>query len=150
MHKGDTIPGLLFTVVGVFFLIPALKLGFTSSTSDGVPGAGFFPAICSVIVIILGLAVSIDGIRKKGAFVYFEMDEEQRKNKIPFFVTIAAIIFFFFIWKFTSFFIAVPIFAFGMNVFLKRSILFNILFTVILTVCIYLAFTKLLMINFII
>ena len=53
MHKGDTIPGLITAVFGYSVAIYVLledTMRWNAQSSDGVPGAGFFP-------VLLGFAV---------------------------------------------------------------------------------------------
>ena len=54
MHKGDTIPGLITAVFGYSVAIYVLledTMRWNAQSSDGVPGAGFFP-------VLLGFAVA--------------------------------------------------------------------------------------------
>ena len=55
MHKGDTIPGLITAIFGYSVAIYTLledTMRVNAQSSDGVPGAGFFP-------VLLGFAVGI-------------------------------------------------------------------------------------------
>jgi len=146
--KGDTIPGLIFAAVGLAFLLPSVDLGILSTTKDGVPGAGFFPSILSAGVIICGIGLFISGLLAKGGFEYFYLDEEQKKNIRPFFITLAAMFVFMLVWKLVDFFLAMGLFCLFMNWIYKRSWKFNILFSVGFVICIYVAFTMLLKIQF--
>ena len=57
MHKGDTIPGLLTAIFGFAVALYTLSedtMKFRAQSSDGVPGAGFFPVLLGFVVGILG------------------------------------------------------------------------------------------------
>ena len=146
--KGDTVPGLICIEVGLAFLLPSINLGIIATTKDGVPGAGFFPAILSSGVILGGIGLFFNGFMAKGSFEYFHLDEEQKKNIRPFFITIISMLVFMLLWKFVDFFVAMALFCLFLNRIYKRSWKFNILFTVGLVVGIYIAFTVLLKIQF--
>lgn len=146
--KGDTIPGLICIVVGLAFLLPSIDLGIIATTKDGVPGAGFFPAILSSGVILGGIGLFFSGLMAKGSFEYFHLDEEQKQNIRPFFITIISMLVFMLLWKFVDFFVAMALFCLFLNKVYKRSWKFNILFTIGLVAGIYVAFTILLKIQF--
>lgn len=150
MYKGDTIPGFLLTGIGAMFLIPGIGLGVAPSTSDHVPGAGFFPVFVSSVVIILGILLVLKGLKANGKQRYFEMDDEQKSNILPFFSTIAAVIAFFLIWKFVRFEIAALVFCLFVNWIYKRSWKYNIAFSVIFVAAIYCIFALGLKIEFIV
>lgn len=148
MYKGDTVPGLLVVGFGIMFLIPGTQLGIASTTSDNVPGAGFFPVIISVAVILFGLALFVKGLKDNGKLVYFQMDEEQKANVRPFFLTILGIAAFFVIWKFVRFEVAALAFSLFLNWVYHRSWKFNVAFTVIFVGLIYCIFSLGLKIEF--
>ncbi|XOQ42899.1 MAG: Tripartite tricarboxylate transporter TctB family protein [Clostridium sp.] len=139
MHKGDTIPGLLFCAVGVMFLIPGMGLGLTSTVS-GVPGAGFFPVIVAVAVILFGAALFVKGLKDNGKLVYFKMDEEQKANVKPLILTVSSIVVFFVLWKFVHFVVAALVFCLFMNWVYKRNWKFNIIFSIVFVTLIYCIF----------
>ncbi len=150
MFKGDTIPGILSVAFGFLFLIPSIGFGVTSATSDGVPGPGFFPMIISVCLIALGLMLLIKGIRDKGTFKVFVLDEDTRENLKPFFLTIAAILGFLIAIKFVLFVLAAFALLVGMNWIYKRSWKFNLIFSSVFVGLVYVIFTILLKVQFII
>ena len=62
MHKGDTIPGLITAVFGYSVAIYVLledTMRWNAQSSDGVPGAGFFPVLLGFAVGILGTILFI-------------------------------------------------------------------------------------------
>lgn len=148
MFKGDTVPGCFFIGFGLLFLFPSLGLGVASPTSDGVPGAGFFPTIMAVLLIVFGILLTINGIKSKGSLVYFEMDEEQKANVKPFFITMISICVFFALWKVIGFYFSVLIFCFFLNKVYQRNFKFNITYSILFTALIYFVFTVALKIQF--
>ena len=144
MHKGDTIPGLItalfgFSVAAYTLLEDTMKV--QAQSSDGVPGAGFFPVLLGTIVGVLGLALMFRGLRQKGSVQYFKLDPEIRSNLKRLVLTIAGIVVFFILWQTTKqFILCVPLLCFFLNWIFGRSLKYNILYTVIFTVFLYLAF----------
>ena len=83
MHKGDTIPGLLTAVFGfavAFYTLSEDTMKFRAQSSDGVPGAGFFPVLLGFVVGILGVALMVRGLTQRGSVQYFKLDEELKRN----------------------------------------------------------------------
>lgn len=150
LFKGDTIPGILAVAFGLLFLIPSIGFGVTSATSDGVPGPGFFPLIISICLIALGLVLFVKGIRDKGKFKVFVLDEDNRENLKPFFLTIAAILVFLIAIKFIMFVLAAFVLVVVMNWIYKRSWKFNLIFSSVFVGLVYVIFTVLLKVQFII
>ena len=80
--KADMVAGALFMVFGLFFLIQTAsnpQMSFIATTSDGVPGGGFFPYILSILIIIMGGALVVRGARTEGK-KYVELTEENKKQ----------------------------------------------------------------------
>ena len=125
MHKGDIIPGLLFALLGAFCLCvtytsPMLKFG--SNTSDGVPGAGFFPVLLGFAVGILGTILFVRGILQKGSVQYFQVDPEIKFNLKRLGLTAVSIVIFFILWQTTKrFIVCVPILCFALNHFRPKA-----------------------------
>lgn len=74
MHKGDTIPGLITAVFGYSVAIYVLledTMRWNAQSSDGVPGAGFFPVLLGFAVGILGTILFIRGCCKRAAYSIF-------------------------------------------------------------------------------
>ena len=146
--KGDTVPGLILFLIGLAFFVPSVNFGILPTTKDGVLGAGFFPAVLSVGIMIAGLIFFIQGLKENGNVEYFSMDEEQKANLKPFFITIAAVFAFMLIWLFVDFFVAMAAFCIFMNWVYKRTWKFNLVFTAGFVISVYVAFTFFLKIQF--
>ncbi len=148
--KGDTVSGIIFTAFGGLFLFPSLELGLASQTSDGVPGAGFFPFWISVVVIAIGLTLFIMGIKSKVSVPYFSMNAEQKENLKPFFLTGASVIVFLVLWLLLGFLPAAIALSILLNVLYKRTIKFIALYTLLFVGVLYYIFYYLLRIQFVV
>lgn len=144
MHKGDTIPGLLIALFGYAVAVYTLlekTMTFRAQSSDGVPGAGFFPVLLGFVVGVLGTALLIRGLMQKGSVQYFKLDPEISKNLKVLLMAAAGIVVFFVLWQLTKQFIfCVPVLCFFLNYIFGRDLKFNILYTVIFTAFLYGAF----------
>lgn len=143
--KGDVIPGLLVVLTGVFFLITTMvtpNLAFGSTTSDGVPGAGFFPYIFSVVLIILGAALFMRGLRQNGAVQYMKLDDELRQNLKLLLKTTVGLIAFLAFWQLTTlFFVGVLLFCLYLNIIFQRTRKFTAIYAIGFTLFVYLVFS---------
>ena len=152
MLKGDTIPGLVTTILGGTVLTMTLtgkNMQIAPSALTGnAPGPGFFPVICSILLIIFGIMLIIRGLRQKGTVNYFVITDEIRGN-----IKVALAVFFGLVvmliaWKLLSpvfdyaFITCAFLFAIYLNVLFKRSPLFTVLFSLGLTALIYFMFME--------
>ena len=130
MHKGDTIPGLITAVFGYSVAIYVLledTMRWNAQSSDGVPGAGFFPVLLGFAVGILGTILFIRGLLQKGSVQYFQ--------------AALSMIVFFILWRTThQFIVCVALVCFGLNAVFGRKLKYNIIYTVVFTAFIYAAF----------
>ncbi len=141
--------GIVFALVGIFFLIYTIispQLTFGSTTSDGVPGAGFFPYILSALLIILGVVLVIRS-QSKEIKPYVEMTDEVRGNLRTMLIMLAGFVVFLLVWKLLSGFIGnwgflacVFVFEIFINKLFQRSWKFTLIYAAVLTVFIYLVF----------
>ena len=139
MHKGDTIPGLITAIFGYSVAIYTLledTMRVNAQSSDGVPGAGFFPVLLGFAVGILGTILFVRGILQKGSVQYFQVDPEIKFNLKRLGLTAVSIL-----WQTTKrFIVCVPILCFALNAIFGRKLKYNIIYTVVFTAFIYLAF----------
>ena len=148
--SADAIAGLLCMAFGVFFLIMTAtnpQLSFIATTSDGVPGGGFFPYILSIAVIIMGGALTVRVLKGNGK-KYVEMTPERKKNLKVLLLTVAGLIVFLGVWKMTApyfgntaFMVCVFLFEIYLNKLFERTWKFTIIYAVIFTAFIYLVFS---------
>lgn len=147
--KADTIAGIICMAFGVFFLIMTKsnpQMSFIATTSDGVPGGGFFPYILSILIIIMGGALAVRGMKTEGK-VYVEMTEENRKNLKTLIFMVLGLIVFLAAWKFTApmfgntaFMCCVFLFELYMNRLFERSWKFTFIYSAVFTAFIYVVF----------
>lgn len=144
MHKGDTIPGIITALFGFSVAIYTLMedtMRVNAQSSDGVPGAGFFPVLLGLVVGILGLALTIHGVMQGGTVQHFKLDPEIKNNLKTLGLAVAGIVIFFILWQTTKqFIVCVPVLCFFLNHIFERNLKYNIIYTVVFTVFLYLAF----------
>lgn len=144
MHKGDTIPGIITALFGFSVAIYTLMedtMRVNAQSSDGVPGAGFFPVLLGFVVGILGVALTIRGVMQGGTVQHFKLDPEIKNNLKTLGLAVAGIVIFFILWQTTKqFIVCVPILCFFLNYIFGRNLKYNIIYTVVFTVFLYLAF----------
>lgn len=145
MHKGDTIPGILVTLFGAIFFVGTVtnsELSFGSVTSDGVPGAGFFPYLLSIAVMLMGITLAIRGIRQRGTAEYIKTEKETKKNLKILALTMIGLLVFLAIWQFIGqFFIGMFLYILYLNRVLERTWKYTIMYAVIFTAFVYLVFS---------
>ena len=106
-----------------------------------MPGAGFFPVLLGFAVGILGTILFVRGILQKGSVQYFQVDPEIKFNLKRLGLTAVSIVIFFILWQTTKrFIVCVPILCFALNAIFGRKLKYNIIYTVVFTAFIYLAF----------
>lgn len=144
MHKGDTIPGIITALFGYSVAIYTLvedTMRFNAQSSDGVPGAGFFPVLLGFAVGILGTILTIRGIRQRGTVQYFNIDPEIKYNLKRLGLAALAVVVFFILWQTTKqFIVCMAAVCFALNAVFGRSLKFNLIYTTIFTVFIYASF----------
>lgn len=144
MHKGDTNPGIITALFGFSVAIYTLMedtMRVNAQSSDGVPGAGFFPVLLGFVVGILGVALTIRGVIQGGTVQHFKLDPEIKNNLKTLGLAVAGIVIFFILWQTTKqFIVCVPILCFFLNYIFGRNLKYNIIYTVVFTVFLYLAF----------
>ncbi len=168
LNKADLVGGIIVLGVGVFFGVGSLfndKLTFRAQTSDGVPGAGFFPIIFGFILVTLAILLITRSIgfgsegeytlEKSGspdvldnAEVEFSVDsmhaetpEEQKLNNKILAATVGIILMIIVAWQLTGQFFPVLFFAVVVQGRLyKRGWISCVVFSAILTLALYAAF----------
>lgn len=153
--KGDSVIGLFTALLGfgtVIYTLLEPKMTFAAQTSDGVPGAGFFPIILGAILGCLGVVLFFVGLKpgkdedqSKNA----EAEKELKLNRKQLLLSIAAIAAFFILWQVTGIFIVwSAALVFTLNVIFERKLKYNIIYTLVFIAFIYLAFIVGFKINF--
>lgn len=145
IFRGDTIPGLVTMLLGFGVAIYTLAedtMRFRAQTSDGVPGAGFFPVILGLILGALGLFLMLRGIRAHGKVEFFKIEDEEIRGNVRMLIkTVLCILAFFVLWRLTRQFIACALLlVFGLNFIFGRTLKYNIIYTVVFVAFIYGAF----------
>ncbi|GAB6109776.1 tripartite tricarboxylate transporter TctB family protein [Fusibacter bizertensis] len=150
MLKTNVISSVIFIIIGAIFIKPSLDLGLSSATSDGVPGAGFFPFIMSFGIILLGLYLLVTSLikLKRGDMSVKEiMNKINFKNTVVMFLIIVGYVI---LWNIVGYYIATFMTAVFANWYFKRSWIFTIGFSSVFVLLIYVIFTVGLKIQFVI
>jgi hypothetical protein len=63
VDRADMAAGLVFVVFGIFFAVQSIGLDMGTTLKMG---PGYFPAVLSGLLILLGLAVLVGGVRSAG------------------------------------------------------------------------------------
>lgn len=141
LKKGDTIPGIFSTVLGILTLIYIWqnpKMVVLGGTDGAGVGPGFFPFICAVALIVCGIMLTLRGIRQNATVDYFMLTDEKKKNMKMAGLLAFCILIFLIVWKISErFFLILPVYVFVVNKLFKRSTIFALLFTVVMTVFVY-------------
>ena len=144
MKHGDTIPGIVTVLVGgasLAYVSTQPRMTVLTDSSGGSLGPGFFPVACSVILVILGIALIVRGIRQGGKVRYFEMTPEKKANLRTVALVTGMCILFLVAWKLTrKFLVCLFVYSIVINKLLKRSWVFTIIFSVVLTAFVYCLF----------
>lgn len=140
--RGDFIPGVITTLFGIV----TTTLTLTGEKMDlfikKVPGQGFFPLICSVLLIVFGIALLFRAFKQTDVS-YFNITPEVKENIKTVVLFLLGLIVLMIVWKLTNMFIpCVLVFCLYTNILLKRSPVFTIVFSVVMTGFIYLLFTQ--------
>jgi len=151
MQKSNLYSSAIFILLGLFFINPSLKLGLTSPITEGVPGAGFFPFVMAIGIIILGLFISIETIitMKKGLIAKeaTKLNQDNFKNTL---VIILTLVIYLLMWRLTNYYISTLIVSLFLNWYFKRTIIFNLVFSIGFTSVVYFVFNLGLKIQFVI
>lgn len=148
-RRSNLVSAGLFVAVAIVFAAGSVRLGISSSTSDGVPGAGFFPFLMAMAVIVLGSAQIVLALRSpEGGKPAFALEPERRGNLLRLFATLAALPALFAIWKLAFFEIAALAFCLFLNRVYGRGWPFTLIFSFLMVGLVHLLFVRMLYIQF--
>lgn len=146
MKKDDGIIGIVFAVFSLLFFITALPFGFYGK--DGLPAAGFFPLLTSGILMIVSITLAVQGFRSQDRNGYWKLASHQLENRRIFFLTIAGVVVFLFIWKLIRFSAGAYLLAFFLNWVYGQKWKFNLIFTAAFVTVLIVCFEKIMMVQF--
>ena len=144
IKKGDSIPGIFSLLVGALILIyialkPKMAVG--GEMVNGGVGPGAFPAICGAALIICGILLVVRGIRQNGTVDYFAFTPERKKNMKIAALLVLMCALMMAAWKISRMFlVCLPVYSFAVNKLLNRTTKFSIIFTIVITVFVYVLF----------
>ena len=135
MKKNDTIPGIVITAFGLIaiaYILSNPKLPIISQNSNGVLGNGFYSFVCAVGFTFCGLLLTLRGLKQKDTVDYFQMTPEKLQNFKTIGKMVALLALLLVLWKVTNLFlILLPFYIFGINMLLKRSWKFSLIFAIV-------------------
>lgn len=139
--RGDTVPGILFALLGVLALIYVFthpKLIIFGESSSGSIGPGFFPLLCAVLLIVFGIVLIVRGIAQNGSVDFFQMTPERKQNLKTMALIAGTCALFIAAWKITNqFIICLFVYSIIVNILLKRSWKYTIIFAIVVTGFVY-------------
>ena len=141
MIYGDVVFGFISFLISIVFFI--MSQSFKAGTSDGVPGAGFFPSIICVIIMFFSALLIFQGIKKrKHYFSQLRSIREIPENTKNLIITALALIVFFLVWRYVHFIAGITLFLLTLNAVYKQKILTNIIYTVVCVTVVYAVFGR--------
>ena len=143
--KSDFVPGIVAVLFGVLVIILTLTGNdmaiLVAKKRGSVPGPGFFPIVCGAFTMLFGAALIVRGLLRQHN--YFEMSEEMYGNLKLALGVLAGFLGFMILWKLTNHFVPlVFVYAVYLNLLFKRSWIFTLIFSVVLTAFIYYLFVS--------
>lgn len=149
MVKKNIISSIIFLFFGLLFIRPSLDLGWSSKTSDGVPGAGFFPTVMMIAIILLSGFILISNAMKLKEPSDHERKSVNLENAKNVVVLILSIAIYLVLWKIIGYYFATFIVAVLLNYYFKRTMFFTFGFSAVFVSLIYVIFTAGLKIQFV-
>lgn len=146
IKHGDTIPGIFTALLGglsLWYVLSQPRLTIITDSSAGSLGPGFFPFACSVLLIVLGIVLLIRGLLQHGKKDFFQMTPEKKQNLKRIAFIVGTCVLFIAAWKLTQqFIICLFVYSIVINMLLRRSWKFSILFSVVITAFVYFLFCR--------
>ena len=135
--NGDVVFGIVILAVCVWFYVNGNALrgvGFA-----GAIDAGFFPRAIAIVVALFAVALIVGAIRKPKAYFSENVD---KKNLTQFLETIAATALYVGLWKVVHFIPLTLIYMLAMSWILKLKWKFALIYSVVMSVGLYLLFAR--------
>jgi len=131
---------LMLLTAGAF----VISLSFPSGTSDGVPGAGFFPQILCSVIFILNVLNIIQAIKKRKAKPEEAFTTDQITKLKQILVITLATVAMIFLWGSMHFIILCSFYLIIFNIVLKQSPKYYLPGSLATAIIIYIVFEKIL------
>lgn len=145
--SGNTVIGLIFMIASAVVLYVA-NTTLPATAPAGDPGSRVFPSAICAILMILGLVLIIQSLKKpekgfEGTFA----TEDSKRSCIRAILIFADLALFLLMWKFLPFLVAGIIFMFLQCMIFREKLLFSILYSVGVTGVLYVMFQICLKVN---
>lgn len=147
MKKSNTIPGIVTTAFGLFVLILTLTSKnmaiFGTKETGYMPGQGFFPIVCSALLVLFGAILTVRGIRAGKVTSEGGMTAEGKENLKNLLLVVGGLIIALAAWVITNqFLVCTFCYSVFINRVFKRSWLFTAIFSVCIVALIYFMFMR--------
>ena len=144
--SGNTVIGLLFIIIsGITLYIANTTLPATAPAGD--PGSRIFPSAICIIIMILGIILIVQSVRKPEKAFAGTFASEDSKQSIRAVLIFADLALFLVLWKFVPFLIAGMIFMFLQCMIFKEKLLFSVIYSAAVTGVLYVMFSIFLKVN---
>ena len=99
-----------------------ISMGFPGGSSDGVPGAGFFPQVLCVVIVLLCALIVWNNIRKKGATKPLALGQDEKRNLLQVGKVFGSALLFVILWGHVLFIANCFIFLLLLGLIFKRKL----------------------------
>ena len=147
MKKSNIIPGIVTTVFGLSVLIITLtgkNMAILGTQASGhMPGPGFFPMVCAVLLVLFGSILTIRGLRTAGVASGEGQTPEQKENLKNLLWVGGGLLAVLAAWKLSNqFLVCIFCYTVFLNRVFKRTWLFTAIFSLCMVGLIYFMFMR--------
>jgi putative tricarboxylic transport membrane protein len=143
MRVSDTVIGLSLIIFACAVLVHVQSF---PKLDNGYPGPALFPSVLSVLFIICGIGLIIQGIRKREKFLKFDFGSIRLSGWINIVFVLGAIVSYILFSDYVGFLIFSFVILMILMKWLKVSIKLSLVMSVSVTLAIYLLFAKILLV----
>jgi putative tricarboxylic transport membrane protein len=143
MRVSDTAIGLVLIVFSISVLLHTRTF---PSLEEGYPGPALFPNVLAVLLIIAGLTLTAQGVRRGEKLLKLDVGELTGSGLVNILLVLGAVLFYIFLSDFLGFQITSFVLLFGLMKWLRVSTLRGLVMACGVTLGIYLLFAKMLLV----
>lgn len=143
MRVSDTVIGLSLIIFACAVLVHVQSF---PKLDNGYPGPALFPSVLSVLFILCGIGLVIQGIRKREKVLKFDFRSVSLSGWINIAFVLGAIVSYIFFSDYVGFLIFSFVILMILMKWLKVSTILSLVMSVSVTLAIYLLFAKILLV----
>ena len=143
MRVSNTVIGLIIIMFGGGVLIDTRSF---PTLENGYPGPSLFPNILAVLFIIAGIVLVVQGVHSREKFLKFDTTGISQGGVANMLLVLAAIVFYIVVSDFLGFQITSFILLVVLMKWLRVSIFWSLLMSMVITEAIYILFAKILLV----